>query len=114
MALKRVPARFFLTRSGADPVRSWLMSLPPTDRAVIGQDIATLEFGWPIGMPLCRALGDGLWEIRSDLPSRRTARVLFCIAEGHLVLLHAFIKTSQRTPKDALALARSRMGELER
>ena len=70
-----------------------------------------MEYSWPIGMPLCRPMGRGLWEVRSNLPDNRIARVLFCIAEGHMVLLHGFIKKTARTPDDDLALARKRMKE---
>jgi phage-related protein len=87
--------------------------LPPDDRRKIGFDIRTLEFGWPVGMPLCRPLGGGLWEIRIDLPSNRTARVIFCIAQGRMVLLHSFIKKTQKTPQSDLELARKRQKEIE-
>jgi len=87
--------------------------LPPDDRRKIGFDIRTLEFGWPVGMPLCRPLGGGLWEIRIDLPSNRTARVIFCIAQGRMVLLHSFIKKTQKTPQSDLDLARKRQKEIE-
>lgn len=112
--LKRLPAVFFRAASGAEPVRDWLKAMPLDDRRILGRDIATAEFGWPIGMPLCRALGEGLWEIRCDLPGGRTARVLFCAAAGHMVLLHAFVKKTQRAPSQDLALARKRMKELAR
>jgi phage-related protein len=49
-------------------------------------------------MPLCRALRDGLWEVRSDLTSNRIARVLFSVQQGELLVLHGFIKKSQKTP----------------
>jgi hypothetical protein len=77
---KRVPAIFFRTEAGSEPVRDWLKSLPlPEDRKRIGEDIKTVEFGWPIGMPVCRALGRGLYEVRSNLAGNRVARVLFYI-----------------------------------
>jgi phage-related protein len=65
--------------------------------------------GWPIGMPPCRSLGGGLWEVRSSLTSARTARIIFCIHEGQLLLLHGFMKKSQKTPPNAIALAVKRM-----
>src|SRR5262245_24632928 len=88
--MKRLPVRFFETEAGAMPVREWLLSLSPEDRAIIGQDIMTLEIGWPIGMPLCRALKGhkGLWEVRCQLPRGRIARVLFCVHQGNMALLH--------------------------
>lgn len=73
----------------------------------------TLEFGWPIGMPLCRALGNGLWEVRSSLPHGRIARVIFCVHDRHAVLLHGFIKKTQKTPKADLDLALRRKREVE-
>ncbi|GAB4539820.1 MAG: hypothetical protein Tsb0019_40240 [Roseibium sp.] len=86
---KRLPARFFESETGAAPVRDWLLSLGPADRKAIGDDIRTAEFGWPIGMPLCRSIKGraGLWEIRSTLPDGRIARVFFCAHKGSMVLL---------------------------
>jgi len=98
---------------GTEPVREWLRTLPIEDRQVIGYDLATLQVGWPVGMPLCRPLGGGLWEMRTALPSRRIARVLFFKHEGCLVILSGFIKRTQKTPKDELELARKRMKEAE-
>ena len=114
MTLKKVAARFYLTPAGANPVRDWLMELPVNDRRQLGHDIGAVEYGWPLGMPLCRPLGDGLWEVRSTLPSRRIVRVLFCLAKGELILLHGFIKKTQKTPPGDLALARKRQKEIER
>jgi phage-related protein len=111
--LKRIPAAFYQSDTGSEPVREWLRSLPAEDRRILGYDIGVVEFGWPIGMPVCRSLGDGLWEVRSSLSGGRIARVLFCIAEGQMVLLHGFIKKSQKTPAPDLALARRRQKEVE-
>ena len=112
--LKKLPARFYRSETRAEPVREWLVSMSKEDRRIIGLDIATVEYGWPIGMPTCRPLGSGLWEVRSDLPGNRIARVLFCVAQGHMVLLHAFIKKARKTPKSDLEIARSRQKEVER
>lgn len=109
---KRVRARFYRTLSGNEPVREWLRSLSPEDRVVIGVDIKTVEFGWPIGMPVCRSLGDGIWEVRSNLAGGRTARVLFALHDDMLYLLHGFIKKSQKTPPQDLDLARRRYREV--
>jgi phage-related protein len=97
--------------SGHEPVREWLKSLPRSDRKIIGEDIKDVEFSWPIGMPLCRSLGNGLWEIRSSLQGR-IARVLFCVHEGRMVLLHAFIKKTQKTPAADRNLALKRKRDL--
>jgi phage-related protein len=86
--------------------------LPRDDKRSIGRDIAKMQFGWPVGLPLCRPLSAGLWEVRSSLPSKREARVLFGFHEGMLVALHAFIKKAQKTPQEELALARERLKEL--
>jgi phage-related protein len=105
---KRVPAIFFRTEAGGEPVREWLKGLPsPEDRKRIGEDIKTVEFGWPIGMPVCRPLGEGIYEVRTNLAQNRIARVLFYIdGKGRMVLLHGFIKKTQKTPDEDLNLAR--------
>jgi len=112
-SLKKISAAFYQLPSGSEPVREWLKSLPIDDRRIIGGDIAAAEYGWPVGMPLCRSLGNRLWEIRSSLPSRRIARVIFCIAKGRMVLLHGFIKKTQRTPPADIDLAKKRKKEIE-
>lgn len=112
MDLKRVPAVFFRSRTGAEPVRDWLRSLDKQDRFRIGTDLKTVEFGWPIGMPTCRPLGQGLYEVRTTLDNR-IARVLFCIGDGRMILLHGFIKKMQKTPKADLDLARQRKRDWE-
>jgi phage-related protein len=111
--VKRLPAAFFAPSSGREPVRQWLKALPAADRKAIGEDIKDVEFSWPIGMPLCRSLGGGLWEVRSDLPLGRIARVLFCVRDGRMVLLHGFIKKSQKTPTVERNVAIRRMKALE-
>ncbi|MCP4606737.1 MAG: type II toxin-antitoxin system RelE/ParE family toxin [Proteobacteria bacterium] len=110
---KRLKVVFYKTDAGAEPVRDWLRGLNKEDRLTIGIDIKTVEFGWPIGMPTCRALADGIWEVRSNLPGRRISRVLFCIDGGYMVLLHAFVKKSRATPKQDLDVARRRKRQLE-
>jgi phage-related protein len=116
---KRVPAVFFRTAAGGEPVRDWLKALPSTeDRRRVGEDIKTVEFGWPLGMPVCRSLGGGIDEVRTALGQNRIARVLFYIdKKGRMVLLHGFIKKTQKTPDDDLALAKKNknkhQGELQ-
>ncbi len=109
--LKPLPLFFWSTASGREPVREWLNELPLKDRKVIGRDIANVQFGWPIGLPLCRSLKGGLWEVRSSLPSKREARVLFGFCEGELIALHGLVKKSQATPEADLKLARQRLKE---
>jgi len=110
---KKLPARFYRTTQGNEPVREWLKGLTPAERQVIGKDMQKVEFGWPLGLPVCRSLGNGLWEVRSDLPSRRTARVIFCSVAGQMILLHGFIKKTPQTPRRALDLAQARKAEVE-
>lgn len=109
--LKRLPARFFRSGSGREPVREWLKELDAADRKAIGEDIKDVEFSWPIGMPLVRSMNGGLWEVRSDLPGGRIARILFCVDKSCMVLLHGFIKKSQKTLKRDVDLALRRMKE---
>ena len=105
--LKRVSAIFFRTESGREPLREWLRSFAPEDRRLIGEDIRTVEYGWPLGMPVCRPLGDGLFEIRTSLSGNRIVRVFFCIDKHQrAVLLHGIVKKTQATPKSDLELAR--------
>jgi phage-related protein len=113
-AQKRLPIRFYQSASGREPVREWLKSLSAEDRHILGTDIRTLEFGWPIGMPLCRSLGNGLWEVRSSLPQGRIARIIFCMHDQAAVLLHGFLKKTQKTPKPDIDLAMRRKKEVER
>ena len=110
--LTEIPVVFYRTAGGTEPVIDWLRSLPPEDRRAIGTDLATVQFGWPIGMPLCRSLGGGLWEVRSVLPSRRIARLGFFVHEGRIGVVHGFIKKTQKTPAADLDLARRRMEEM--
>ncbi len=112
MVLKKLPAVFYATPSEKEPVREWLKDLNEKDRRMIGQDIATAEYGWPVGMPLCRSLGKGLFEIRSNISSGRIARVVFAVLDEQMVLLHAFVKKTQKTPKADLELALKRLKEI--
>lgn len=108
---KRVPAVFYRSSHGNEPVREWLQHLPKEGRKVIGRDIKKVEFGWPIGMPVCRPMGAGLYEVRTHLQDRRIARVLFCIYNKQMVLLHGLVKKSQKTPKPDLNIANKRKRE---
>ncbi len=110
--MPEIPVRFFRTAAGREPVLDWLRKLDKEDRRVIGIDLMRAQFGWPIGMPLVRSLGGGVWEVRSDLRSERIARLLFCFRGGVLVVLHGFIKKTQKTPSGDLDMARRRMKEV--
>ncbi|MBI5774709.1 MAG: type II toxin-antitoxin system RelE/ParE family toxin [Verrucomicrobia bacterium] len=103
---------FFRTETGREPVRDWLKSLPRENRRIIGEDLKTVQFGWPLGMPLVRKLDKGLWEVRVRLPDG-IGRILFTTGEGQMILLHSFIKKSQKTPPDDLELAKNRLRRLQ-
>jgi phage-related protein len=109
---KKLPARFYVTPAGRIPVREWILDLPEADRHMVGKDIQKVEFGWPLGRPHCAPLGHGLWEVRSSLDGNRIARVIFCMGEGHMILLHGFIKKTQRTPQADIDLALKRKTEV--
>ena len=110
--LAEIPVAFYRTAAGAEPVRDWLRSLSAEDRRIIGADLATVQVGWPIGMPVCRSLGSGMWELRSRLTSNRIARLVFFVAQGRIGIVHGFIKKTQKTPPSEIALAQRRMNEM--
>ncbi len=110
---KKLPAVFYESPSGNEPVREWLKALPAQDRKTVGLDIATVEYDWPVGMPLCGSLGKGLWEVRSHISDGKIARVIFCTAQRRMVLLHGFVKKTQKTPDKDLKLALKRKSEIE-
>ncbi|MCP4367563.1 MAG: type II toxin-antitoxin system RelE/ParE family toxin [Deltaproteobacteria bacterium] len=111
--LKKLTAGFYRTKTGKEPVRDWLKKLSDKERKIIGQDIATIEYTWPVGMPLCRSFKkSGLWEIRSNLDQKRISRVLFFILGKRMILIHGFIKKAQKTPLKDLQLAETRMKEV--
>jgi phage-related protein len=111
--LEPISLRFWRSANGREPVREWLNELSRDDKRSIGRDIAKVQYGWPIGLPLCRALGAGLWEVRASLPSKREARIFFGFHDGILIALHAMIKKTQKTSTEDLALARQRFKELQ-
>lgn len=103
--------RFYQTGQGREPVREWLRSLPKEERRTIGEDPKTVQFGWPLGMPLVRKMQPGLWEVRVTI-APGIARVLFTTKGALMVLLHGFLKKSRKTPMDDLELAVRRMKEV--
>jgi phage-related protein len=107
----RLKVNFFRTEHGTEPVREWLKSLSPDEMRVIGEDIKTVQYGWPLGMPFVRKMEPGLWEVRSKLGDR-ISRVLFTINNDRMILLHGFIKKSEKTPLDDLNLARQRLAKM--
>ncbi len=98
---------FFKTEADNEPVREWLKSLSREDRHSIGEDLLTVQHAWPVGKPLVDHLGNGIWELRSRLLNR-IARTLFAISRNEIVVLHGFIKKTQKTPVQELELARRR------
>ena len=111
--MKIISVRFYRTANGAEPVRAWLLALSIENRKAVGQDIKTVEYGWPLGMPLVRKMGTDLWEVRVRLSGNQIARVLFTVYQSSMVLLHGFIKKSQKTPASDLQLAKKRRDEVK-
>jgi phage-related protein len=111
--LEPISLLFWRSANGREPVREWLNELSRDDKRTIGRDIAKVQYGWPIGLPLCRPLGAGLWEVRASLPSKREARIFFGFHDDMLIALHAIIKKTQQTSTEDLALARQRFKELQ-
>ncbi|WP_101676342.1 type II toxin-antitoxin system RelE/ParE family toxin [Alloalcanivorax mobilis] len=104
---------FYSSASGREPVRDFLRALPAEDRKRVGVDIKTVQFGWPLGMPLVRKIAPGLWEVRSDIAGG-IVRMLFTTQGARMVLLHAFVKKSRKTPTSDLKIALGRLHQLQR
>jgi len=102
---------FYVSAQGAEPVRDWLKMQDTETRKAIGEDIKTAQFGRPLGMPLVRKLEPGLWEVRSHV-SAGIARIFFTTVGATMLLLHGFVKKSEKIPRSDLDLARKRMKEL--
>jgi len=103
---------FYRADSGSEPVRQWLRDMTAEDRKAIGTDLKTVQYGWPLGMPLVRKMESDLWEVRCNIAAG-IARVLFTTFAGKMVLLHGFIKKSQKTPAIDLKTARDRLKKLK-
>jgi phage-related protein len=109
--LPKLSVRFYSEVSGTEPVREWLKALPENERREIGTDIKTVQFGWPLGMPVVDHIGGGMWEVRTRLATR-VARLLFVLVGDEMVLLHGFIKKERKTPKADRKLAQERLKRL--
>ena len=109
--MPRLAVRFFRESTGSEPVRDWLKRLPVEEKREIGSDIKTVQFGWPIGMPVVDHIDGELWEVRTRL-STRIARVLFALEGDVMVLLRGFIKKERKTPRPDMDLARQRLKKL--
>jgi phage-related protein len=99
---------FYRTDAGNEPVRDWLKELTRDDKRIIGEDIKTAQLGWPLGMPLIRKMDKNLWEVRSSLQDG-IARVFFTVDGSQMILLHGFIKKSNKTPQNELNTATTRL-----
>ena len=106
---KKISVVFFMNDNGKEPVRDWLLRLSPEDKQIVGEDIKTVEFGWPMGKPHVGTIGGGLYEVCSNVSDKRISRVLFMIYRNLMILLHGFIKKDQKIPKNDLRLAKNRM-----
>ncbi len=104
---------FYRTASGSEPVRDWLTHLPAAHKRLVGLDLQRVQYRWPVGMPLVRPMGSGLFEVRTSLPDGTIARVLFSFHGGELYAVHGFIKKAQKTPPAELDLARKRQKEID-
>ena len=105
---------FYTTAAGNSVVKNWLKTFSKEDRVILGRDLMTVQMGFPLGLPLCRSLGGGLWEVRSTLTGGKVeARMIFCFDSQAkaLAVLNGFIKKSQKTPKSEIDLALSRKRE---
>jgi len=111
---KEIPVHFYRNENGREPVRDWLKDLGRPDTLIIGEDIRVVQAGWPVGLPVCRPMSEGLYEVRSSLSNGRIARVLFCFHGNAIVLLHGFIKKTNKTPTGDLRLARERKDNVNR
>ena len=109
----KIPLAFYRTAVGGEPVRAWLKAMERADRLEIGADLQRVQYRWPVGMPLCRALGNGLWEVRTNLSSKAISRAFVCFHDGALYARHGFIKKTRKMPDQELAIARKRKREVE-
>ena len=103
--------RFYASARGIEPVREWLREMLTADRKILGEDIKTVQYGWPLGMPLVRKMTADLWEVRSTL-TQGIARVFFTVVGTEMVLLHGLVKKTRTTPLAELEIAKKRMKEI--
>ena len=103
---------FYKEDSGREPVADWLKKLDRQERTKIGEDLQTLQYRWPLGMPLVKSLDKGLWELRTRLPNR-ISRIIFVVQGGYIILLNGFIKKTEKTPSREIETAKARLKKLE-
>lgn len=109
IAPQKIPLLFYRGAADREPVRDWLMTMERDDRLAVGQDLQRAQYRWPV----CRAMGNGLWEVRTHLTGGIAARVFICFQDGKLIALHGFVKKTRKTPDDELRTARKRQKEIE-
>jgi phage-related protein len=107
---RKIPAIFYRSALGNEPVREWLKTLDKAGRQTVGEDIAYVQYKWPIGKPRVDHLRGPIWEVRSKI-GNRIARVLFAVEESEMILLHAFVKKTQQTNPADIELATKRLKE---
>lgn len=110
---KKIEVVFYMSSMGNEPVKEWLKSLNRDERQTIGNDIKTVEYGYPVGMPTSKSLGNKLHEVRSNLSDSKIARVIYVVENGYMILLNGFIKKTQATPKQEIDLALKRYKEIK-
>jgi len=110
-AVQKVSVRFYSSSSDDEPAREWLRNLSRIGKKILGEDITTVQYGWPVGMPLVRKMEPNLWELRSRL-QEGIARTFFTMLGNEMILLHGFVKKSAKTPDNELEVARKRMKEV--
>jgi phage-related protein len=102
---------FYKEDSGREPVIEWLNRLDKQERIKIGEDLQTLQYRWPLGMPLVKPLGKGLWELRTKL-SNRIARIIFVVQDSYIIILNGFIKKTEKTPLREIEIAQTRLKKI--
>lgn len=111
--LNKLKVKFYKSANGNEPVRDWIKSLSEEDKTIIGKDIKTVQYFWPLGKPLVDHIEGDIWEIRSNITNKNIARVLFFVEKDRMILLNGFIKKTQKTPKQEKDLAKARYKEIK-
>lgn len=103
---------FWKSDQGKEPVREWLRKMDVEARKAIGDDIRYVQEKWTdgVGKPYVDGFGAGLYEVRTKY-DKKQYRVLFCIEDDTIILLHGFIKKTKKTPTADVDLGRHRQKE---
>ena len=105
---KPLTTAFFQTEQGNQPCRDFILGLSRDDKREVGTKIFEVQKGFTLGLPLVRKMENDLWEIRVNLTDG-ICRIFFTVAENMMILLHGFVKKSQKTPQNELATAQNRL-----